>query len=219
MADGVLIPPTKLYHGITIMKTETKRHKQTFLVLVPHRDVRGELRKYGDLMIKGGLTDVYSFPYIAPLASISRALNTAELKQIANSLRDNIGSGKILAEDDDVTVFPCREKDLFLVGTRLNIVIPRNVFESVTKKITDIFSPLVIGCFLTKDDKKSIPSQKIPREKLAFRAAAVANMYWRTLRIDGEICYEWKIGKLCWLPRPLKGLQRTEICHNKIYEG
>jgi len=184
------------------MKTENGRQKKIFLVLVPHKDVRGELRKYGDLMLKAVLTDVYSFPYITPLASLSRALNTEELKQIAHSMRDYIGSDKISAEGDAVAVFPCDEKELSLNGPRLNIAIPRNVFEGGIKKITDIFSPLVIGCFLTKENKKLISLKEIPREKLAFRAAAIANMYWRPIRLDGEICYKWKIGKLCWLPRP-----------------
>jgi len=181
------------------MKTENRR-KQTYLVLVPHRDIRGELRKYGDLILKAGLTDVYSFPYIAPLAALSQALNAGELKQIAHSLRKTAGSGKISAEGDAAIAFPGYEKDLSLIGPRLNIVIPKNVFEGGIKKINAIFSPLVIGCFLTKDNKKL--SLEIPREKLAFRAAAVANMYWRPLRLNGEICYKWKIGKLCWLPRP-----------------
>jgi hypothetical protein len=201
-----------------IMKTENRR-KQTFLVLVPHRDVRVELRKYCGLMLKEGLTDVYSFPYIAPLASLSSALNTEELKQIAYSLRKTAGSDKISAEGDDVTAFPDNEKRLSLAGPRLNIAIPKNVFESGTKKIIDIFSPLVIGCFLTKDNKKLMRLPEIHREKLAFRAAAAANMYWRTLRVNGEIYYKWKIGKLCWLPRPQKSLQKTEMCNNNIYEG
>ena len=191
------------------MKTEIKRRKQTFLVLVPHRDVRCELRKYGDLTIKAGLTDVYSFPYIAPLASLSRALNVGELKQIANSLRKITGSDKISAEGDAVISFPGYEKDLSLAGPSLNIAFPQNVFEGGIKKITAIFSPFVIGCFLTKDKKKLISLKKISREKIAFRAAAVANMYWMPLRINGEICYKWKIGKLFWLPRPQKSLQKT----------
>jgi hypothetical protein len=200
LIGGVKTPPAIVYHGKKIMKTEIRRHKQIFLVLVPHRDVRGELRKYGDLMVKAGLSDVYSFPYITPLASLSQALDTEELKQIAHSLRKNIGNDKISIEGDAATDFPCYERDLSLVGPRLDIEIPRNVFKGGIKKITDIISPLLIGCFLTKENKK-LPLE-IPREKLAFRAAAVANMYWRPLQIDGEICYKWKIGKLCWLPRP-----------------
>jgi hypothetical protein len=183
-----------------IMKTENKRRKQTFLVLVPHKDVRGELRKYGDLMLKTELTDVYSFPYVVPLAYISQALSTEELKQVAHSLRKTAGSGKISAEGDGIISFPGYEKNLSLVGPSLNITIQQNVFKSGIKKIDTLFSPLLIGCFLTKNNKKL--SLEIPLEKLAFRAAAVANMYWRPLQIDGEICYKWKIGKLCWLPRP-----------------
>jgi len=200
------------------MKTEIKRQKLTFLVLVPHKDVRGELRKCGDLMLKTGLTDVYPFPYVVPLASISQALNTEELKQIAHSLRKTAGSDKISTEGDGIISFPGYEKDLSLAGPSLNIAKARNVLDGI-KKITAIFSQFVIGCFLTKDNKKLISLQEIPREKLAFRAAAVANMYWRPLQIEGEICYKWKIGKLCWLPRPQKSLQKTEMCNNNIYEG
>jgi hypothetical protein len=200
LIGGVKTPPAIVYHGKMIMKTEIRRHKQTFLVLVPHKDVRGELRKYVDLMLKAELTDVYSFPHITPLASLSRALNMEELKQIAHSLRKNIGSNKILTDGDAVADFPGNEKELSLNGPRLNITIPKNVFECGIKKINALFSPLVIGCFLTKENKKL--ALEIPREKLAFRAAAIANMYWQPLRLDGEICYKWKIGKLCWLPHP-----------------
>jgi hypothetical protein len=147
------------------------------------------------------------------LACLSRALNTGELKQIANSLRENIGSGKISAEGDAVTAFPEYEKKLTLAGPRLNIVIPQNVFDSVRKKINAIFSPLVIGCFLMpefirdfrKDNKEFSVLPEVPHEKLEFRAAAVANMYWRSLQVNGEIYYKWKIGGLCWMPRPQKG--------------
>jgi hypothetical protein len=201
-----------------IMETENKRRKQTFLVLVPHRDVRGELRKYSDLLVKAGLKDAYSFPYIAPLASLSQALNEGELKQIAHSLRKNIGSDKISAEENAVTAFPGYEKDLNLTGPRLNIVIPHSVFEGGIKKIKAFFSPLVIGCFLTNDNKKLGSLLEIPREKSEFRAAAIANMYWLPLQVNGEIFYKWKIDKLCWLPRPQKSLQKTEMCNNNSYE-
>jgi len=193
-----------LYHGIKVMETENRRG-QTFLVLVPHRDARGELRKNCDSMIKAGLTDVYSFPYIAPLASLSRALNSEELRQIAHSLRKNLGSGKIQAEEwDAAAVFPRCEKNLALIGPKLNIYIPQNVFSQAEKKINALLSPPVIGCFLIKDDKELSSLLEIPREKLEFRAAAIANMLWRPLQANGEIYYKWKIGKLYWLPRPQK---------------
>jgi hypothetical protein len=180
------------------MKTDKKQiHK--FLVLVPHRDIRVELQKDCDLALKEGLTGVYNFPLVAPFASLSRSLNTYELKKIAHSLRKTTGKNKITAEDDAVTVLPCSEKRLTLCGPRLDINFPQDLFESVGKKINVLFSPLVIGCFLTPELS---PVFRKENKKLEFRAGAVANMYWRPLQIDGEIYYKWKIGKLCWLPRP-----------------
>jgi len=187
------------------METENNR-KQTFLVLVPHRDARIELRKYCDLMYKKGLTDVYNFPYVAPLASLSQALNSLELKQVAHSLRETIGCEKILTKGETVTDFPCYENNFSLCGPRLNITIPQNLFKIVLKK-NDVFSPLVIGCFLSKNKKINIPFE-FPHEKLGFRAAAVANMYWQSFQSNGEIYYKWKIDKLFWLPHPQKGLQK-----------
>jgi len=197
---------------------ETKKnHKQTFLVLVPHRDARIELRKYCDLMYKRGLTDVYNFPYVAPLADLSRALNPVELKQVARSLRETIGGEKILTEGEAVIDFPSCENNYALYGPRLNITIPQNLVKNLLK-ITTVFSPAVIGCFLSKNKKINIPFEFL-HEKLGFRAAAVANMYWNIFQTNGEIYFKWKIDKLFWLPRPQKGLQKTEICNNKSYEG
>jgi len=197
---------------------ETKKnHKQTFLVLVPHRDARIELRKYCDLMYKRGPTDVYNFPYVAPLADLSRALNLVELKQVARSLRETIGSEKILTEGEAVTNFSSCENNYVLYGPRLNITIPQNIVKNLLK-INTIFSPLVIGCFLSKNKKINIPF-KFSHEKLGFRAAAVANMHWKIFQSNGETYFKWKIDKLFWLPRPQKGLQKKEICNNKSYEG
>jgi hypothetical protein len=199
------------------MKTE-KSLTQTFLVLVPHRDVRIELQKYSDLAQEAaqkaaqekGLAGVYNFPHVAPLASLSQALTDSELKQIAHSLRKNIGNNKIFAKDGAVTVFPCYKKDLSLTGPCLDIVIPQNIFDSGSKKINAFLSPLIIGCFLMpeftldsrEDNIKFNAFREIPCKKMEFRAAAVANMYWRSLQLNDEIYYKWKIGKLCWLPRP-----------------
>jgi len=180
---------------------ETKKnHKQTFLVLVPHRDARIELRKYCDLMYKKGLTDVYNFPYVAPLASLSRALNPAELKQVAHSLRETAGSEKILTEGDAVIDFPICENNLALCGPRLNITIPQNIVKNMLK-INAVFSPLVIGCFLSKNKKLNVPLE-FPPKRFNFRAAAVANMYWKIFQSNKEFYYKWKIDKLFWLPRP-----------------
>jgi hypothetical protein len=199
------------------MKTGNQ-NVQIFLVLVPHRDVRVKLRKYGNLLIEKGLTGVYNFPYAAPLASLSQELQIGELKQIAHSLREAAGNSKIFTEEIDVTAFPNNKIDLTLVGPRLNISIPRNVFISGEKKIDSLFSSIIAGCFLIpelisdfrEDNKKFNILHVTPCESLSFRAAAIANMYWRSLQINGEIYYKWKISKLCWLPKQKKGFTKSE---------
>ena len=192
------------------MKTEkTRTHK--FLVLVPHRDIRSELQKNCDSAIKAALkaplAGMYTFPRVTPLVSLSRALEDDELKQIARSFRKKIGKNKIFLHEDVVTSFPCDEKNLFLCGPRLDIDIHQDFFKNISKKINYFFSSFVIGCFLKSEDNTKLNVFcETPQKNLGFRAAAVANMYWRTLQINGEICYKWKIGKLFWLPRP----QRTD---------
>jgi len=184
------------------MKTEkTRTHK--FLVLVPHRDIRIELQKNCDSAINAGLANAYTFPRVTPLASLSRALEDDELKQIARSLRKKIGKNKIFLQNDAVTSFPCDEKNLTLFGPRLDIDIHQDFFKNVSKKINYIFPSFVIGCFLKPENNTKLNVLcENAQKKLGFTAAAVANMHWRSLQINGEICYKWKIGKLFWLPRP-----------------
>jgi hypothetical protein len=200
---------------------------QTFLVLVPHRDIRVKLRKYCELIIKTGITGVYNFPYIAPLASLSQALSTSELKQTAHTLREATGNNKIFTEEINVTAFPNNEKDLTLIGPKLNINIPQNVFDSGAEKIDTLFSTIIVGCFLipelihnpNEDNKKLKLLRDTPFESLGFRAAAAANMRWMSFKVNGEIYYKWEIGKLCWLPRPEKVSQKVKNMYNKPYEG
>jgi len=188
------------------METDKKRTYK-FLVLVPHRDIRVELLKNSDSALKAALktqlTGVYTFPRVTPLASLSQALEDGELKQIARSLREITGKNKIFAEEDAVAAFPCCEKEFTLCGPRLDIAVHQDFFKIVSKKIKYIFPSFVIGCFLkTENNTKLNILCETQQKKSGFRAAAVANMYWRALRINGEICYKWKIGKLFWLPRP-----------------
>jgi len=192
------------------METEKKRTYK-FLVLVPHRDIRSELQKNCDSAVKAALkaqlAETYTFPRVTPLASLSQALEDGELKEIARSLRKKIGKNKIFAQEDGVIHFPCDEKTFSLYGPRLDIDIQQDFFKNISKKVNYCFPSFVIGCFLkTENNTKLNISCETPQEKMGFRAAAVANMYWRALQINGEICYKWKIGKLFWLPRP----QRTK---------
>ena len=198
-----------------------KRQRERFLVLVPHQDVRVALRKYSDSLVKTGLNGVYSFPWVVPLASLSRALTPDELKQITCSLRQDIGGVKICVGDTAATEFTTDEKDgsLSLFGPKIDLGISRSTFSCdlinnplTQKKIKKTFNPLVIGTWLVPKTSEQqfcdfcAVNQRfdVPlREKLSFRAAAVANMYWQSVQVDGETGYKWKIGKLCWLPRSL----------------
>jgi len=191
-----------LYHVVVIMKTK-KQQKQFFLVLVPHRDARVELRRYRDNLINKGLTGVYSFPLAAPLGTLSHALSTDELKHIACSLRRINGNNKINAAEISSAAFPSNKKGLSLLGARLNQEIPADIFYSASEKITSVLPHPIIGAFLLPEDSDN-PQLNIsfpPVPQLSFRAAAVANMYWQSFKEEDQTGYKWKIGKLCWLPR------------------
>jgi len=186
------------------MKTK-KQRAQVFLVLVPHRDIRFILRNYSAALFRAGFDGAFHFPHVAPLAALSRPLNAEELKRCARSIREASGNGKITSTEASYTAFPesAHQEGGVLYGPRLDISIPRD--SELAAKITGFFSPPVIGaCLLPADgdENANIPAPPV----LSFRAAAVANMYWRTLRPydsaqnGGAVGYKWKIGKLCWLP-------------------
>jgi len=179
---------------------ETKKERaQIFLVLVPHRDVRLLLRKYSDTLFKTGFDGAYQFPYLAPLAALSRPLNNDELKKFALSLGQTIG-GKINAAEGARTAFPSSDSGTALFGLRLNIDIAKNAPEN--QKVIYFFTPPVIGaCLLSSGDTAALP----PPPELSFRAAAVANMYWKPIRAGAAVIgYKWKIGNLHWLPAEKK---------------
>ena len=179
------------------MKTE-KQRAQIFLVLVPHRDARLVLRNYSDALFRAGVTGAYHFPWAAPLAALSRPLDTEELKCCARALREAAGGRKICAGEASLTTFPA-ESDTLLFGPRLDITIPLNALGGGASKVSGVFSQPVLGsCLLSADE---VQTQSLPPPKLSFRAAAVANMFWRPLQAGGIVIgYKWKIGKLCWLP-------------------
>jgi len=186
---------------------DTKKNRQFFLVLVPHQDARAELQKYSDSMIKNGLSGVYSFPHAAPLASLLKPLNVNELKQTARSLRDYAGKEKFLAAETSVCEFNTGGEKMNLFGPRLNLKNPLNVYNNGHKKIDkfdSFFSEVIIGSFLlpkTSEQSRILLQLQINKE-ISFRAAAIANMAICPVTINDESGYKWKIGKLCWLPRP-----------------
>jgi len=189
------------------MKTDNQKEEtgktKIFLVLVPHRDIRLILRNYSAALFKAGFDGAFYFPWVAPLAALSRPFNEDELKHAARVLRDITVEGKIHAAQAVVADFPTNGNGAVIFGPCLNLTIQSETLGASTK-INSVFSPPVIGaCLLPADggENANIPA---PPE-LSFRAASVANMYWRPLRNhagaqpDGVIGYKWKIGKLCWL--------------------
>jgi len=178
------------------VKLALVKQARTFLVLVPHRDTRLVLRRYSETLFRAGFTGAYHFPWVSPLAVISRPFNTEELKHCARVIREAAG-GKIQAQEASATVFPAGEDGALLFGPRLDLSIPKDALCGSESKITSVFSPSVIGsCLLSEGEISELPSP--PR--LSFRAAAAANMLWLPLRSGGKIIgYKWKIGKLIWL--------------------
>jgi len=176
-----------------------KSVKYKFLVLVPHKDVRAELNNYWKKLTKNGLIGVYHFPLVVPLASLFKSLTEKELKQIAFLLRQIAGKSKINSTDTSAITFPAEENKLSLFGPRLDLELPAGIFDDCSK-IQTLCSPLVIGTFLNPDS--SFRVSLLPQlEKLPFRAAAVANMYWQAFNDGENTAFNWKIGKLSWLPK------------------
>jgi ribosomal protein S27AE len=222
-----------VYHELKIMKTKKKSQEcqncSLFLVLVPHRDTRVELGKYFETRVKAGLCGVYPFPFAAPLASLSKPLTADELKQIAHSLRQAAGESKFICAETSSTSFQI-DSGMILFGPKILINTDFLSQKHIkTSKIKSFFSTLIIGTWLkllqgsaSKENKQLLcepdaANQKgdAPLQNLAFRAAAVANMYWQPFSEDGEVAFKWKIGKLLWLPKADKAAKGRQGCQRQ----
>ena len=180
---------------------ETKKNRQNFLVLVPHRDTRALLQKYSETLFKSGLC-AYTFPLAAPLAALHCPLNADELKQIAHSLRKAAGESKFSAEGAVKTAFTTGAQEMDLYGPQLNIPGLSGILKESENKIKSVISPAALGVYLLpKDIEQQTCCQNTEYQKFDFRAAAIANMYWQPFEANGKTCFKWKIGKLCWLPK------------------
>jgi hypothetical protein len=207
------------------LKTYKKNPSPVYklLVLIPHRDVRVILRKWSASLFKAGFCGAYSFPWVVPLAILSKSFSHEELKHCALALRESTlrknNDGKIRGTEAAYADFPVSFNSAdsaqatagsVLLGPKLDFAIADEVLsgdlvESTGSKITHIFSPLLIGsCLLpsctnpadSPGDTIAIPA--LP--PISFRAAAVANMRWKELSSDSLVSHEWKIRKPCWLP-------------------
>ncbi|MCL2266274.1 MAG: hypothetical protein FWC17_00745 [Treponema sp.] len=188
---------------------ETKKNKLIYIALIPHRDFRIALRKYADSLVKAGLKNVYQFPFAAPLAQLSCAMTSDELKKTAKSLKLSLGSKKFQIQKTAVTEFKGCNENMNLFGLHLQLDEPNSLCID-NKKIISVLNPPVIGTFLLPadtqkqfiyDDFFKSNNENISILRLGFRAAAAANMFWQPAEKNKEIFYKWKIDKLYWLPK------------------
>ena len=183
-----------MYHRIVILITQ-KKHGNIFLALVPHRDTRLVLRNYSASLFSAGFSGAFCFPWAAPLAALSRALDDAELKNCSRVLREALGS-KICAGKGEACAF----EDAALFGPRIEIDNLPGVLKDAAGKATEIFPCPVIGtCLLPASDAENAALPAPPEP--SFRAAAVANLYWKCEDEGEAFSVKWKIGNLRWLPK------------------
>jgi hypothetical protein len=187
-------PHTVVYHKKVILITQ-KKHENLYLALVPHNDARLVLRNYSASLFRAGYEGAFCFPWAAPLAAVSRALDDAELKNCSRVLREALGS-KIYASQPG----SCEFENAAIFGPRIDIDDLSGVLVGTAGKVKEIFSQPVIGaCLLQPAEAKNAALP--PPPELSFRAAAVANMYWKNTYEGGAFAVRWKIGKLRWLPK------------------
>ncbi|MCL2276951.1 MAG: hypothetical protein FWC21_03545 [Treponema sp.] len=199
---------------------------ENFVVLAPHNDARAGVLKYNETLFKNGLKNVYPFPRVIPVASAAEPLSPDELKRTANALRKSIGKEKIFITD--LTVMPVNfcGNEMNLSGYKLEPEIIFDMSSVKTAKITSCISPLILGAYFfnknnidvtrslgarteesgSAEERSHAPLiDPIKNLNIFFRAAAVANMFWkRCVSKNKEIFYKWEIEKLFWLPKEIK---------------
>jgi hypothetical protein len=175
------------------------------LVLIPHRDSRNLLRAFSASLFSGGLSGAWSFPWVMPIAALSRPLSGTQLKSRALMLRKTmeLSGGKITTGRPDIAALPSdfNNDAVSVFGPTVNIGLSDSFFAFEDNAIIRRISPLVIGVALQQ--AASLPT--CPTPSLSFRAAALANMSFRPLPSGGgahdNFSFEWETGKLYWLPR------------------
>jgi hypothetical protein len=185
-------------------------------VLIPHRDIRKQIRAWSGELFAAGMAGAWSFPWAAPLVCLSRPLTAAELRDAAFTLRElqRGGDGKIRAETAAVSrlpgfLFPPHAGEPpgqpggrgspAVYGLRLDLAgFEQALGGGAASKALYWFSPPVLGAALV-DASGPDPCPAPP--PVSFRAAALANMSFTPLDA-GERAYsfEWNIGPLRWLP-------------------
>jgi len=169
------------------------------LVLVPHRDARLPLRAWGDSLFAAELLTGWSFPGVAPLALLKRALSGEELRSLAHLLRGEERERKGLVWGHEGTgeigVWEIDGERMSVWGPKLNIEISDDFLGPVAGAIERSISPPVIGTALMQGP---VPGNLPAPPQVSFRAAALANMECRFLPSE---TLGWGIGPLQWLPK------------------
>jgi hypothetical protein len=204
------------YHELAILNTQ-KTKGLRFLALIPHRETRSRVRAWSGGLFAAGTAGAWAFPWVVPLALLSRPLNPGELRAAAFALREanSAGDGKFRSGGPALLPLPalCVPGEGgggdALYGLRLDLVMPELPAAAVIRRL----SPAVLGAALVETPAPGGPAaapgaglsplpEPLPAPpEIAFRAAALANMIYRIRRAgEGAVLFEWKIGKPRWLP-------------------
>ncbi|MCL2043263.1 MAG: hypothetical protein FWG89_03890 [Treponema sp.] len=188
------------------------------LVMVPHRDSRLPLRAWSASLFAAGLPGAWSFPWVVPIAVLHSPLPGEKLTSLAHSMRQQIDiyCGKFIA-GTPAAVAVCvneQKETLSVFGPVLNITLPDSFFSPAADALYCSLSPLILGAALVQSDTPHYPHGFLPAAiplppspPVSFRAAALANMSLRPIFTGTEqncFSFEWKIGKLHWLPKKVK---------------
>jgi hypothetical protein len=178
------------------------------LVMVPHRDVRLPLRTWSAELFSAGVPGAWSFPWVVPLAQISRPLSPKELQTLARALRSRINrEGGILTAGPPLKSGLPPEfngESIPVFGPSLPITLSDDFFEPVAGAVTRRITPMVLGAALLHNP---LPAALPEPPHISFRAAALANMHCGFLPLGGGgkdgYSFKWKMGTLHWLPKTL----------------
>jgi hypothetical protein len=178
-----------------------------FAVLVPHRDCLPALNHYRSALFAAGLEGAWAFPAAAPLARLSRPLETGELKTAAVELRSLLGDRVISPLEEG----ECAGWDSYrFFGTMLDLPFPSLPADSVLQRWEKpILAPVILtaGDSLTRGDH----AYKLP--SLVSSAAALANLALTPVKpeqkgefaaFEADYSFIWELGPLLWLPRRRK---------------
>ena len=198
-------------------QTEQTGETLRFVILVPHRDALKGAEAHSRRLFAAGFAGAYSFPHIAPVASVSRPLNRDELKALAKTIRDStptaggkITGGKIACgnfTDGKIKISPnekiCAVKELSLLGFILDLPIDETMFpQTARRKLLSVFSPPVLCTAVidSVDAEKFTAGEQTP--EISFRSAFVANFAVRLLLSgDARYSFQWRMGSEVWLPK------------------